>query len=365
MDNTEQSPNVLSLCTGYGGIELGLNQALGNVTTLAHVEIEAFAAANLVNKMETGQLVPVPIWTDLKTLNARIFRGRVDLLTGGYPCQPFSAAGKRKGEDDPRHLWPYIGGSLPGRQNIIEQCRPRGVFFENVEGHLSLGVCEVLADLERMGYEVTAGIFSAAEVGAPHQRKRVFILGYSKSDHKRRARESPNGRQKQTQGSGHNVADTDSIDRGSSPERWVNDGKAGRSSEELADTRSKGLEGHTRNEHGTPRQGVGPDRPVTESSISLWPARPGENQYSWEEPRTVANPTNPDRRSREETIEGQEGEWRGAPGEQTRSAQPQLGRTTTRTPSRVDRLRLLGNGVVPQVAEKAFITLHNKLINRR
>lgn len=169
MDSTKQSPNILSLCTGYGGIERGIRGAIGEVTVLAHVEIEAFAVANLVDKMETGRMAPAPIWTDLKTFNAKIFRGYVDILTGGYPCQPFSAAGSRRGTEDPRHLWPFIA-------DIIRDCEPRQVFFENVEGHLSLGIAEVLADLEEMGYRVEVGIFSAAEIGAPHQRKRVFIL---------------------------------------------------------------------------------------------------------------------------------------------------------------------------------------------
>ena len=172
MDRTEKSPTILSLCTGYGGIERGLELAGIKPRILAHVEIEAFAIANLVNKMEAGQLAPAPIWTNLKTLPMEPFRDRVDLLTGGYPCQPFSAAGKRLGDKDPRHLWPHI-------LNIIDEVMPRVCFFENVEGHISKGLPEVLTDLESRGYQVAWGIFSASEVGAPHQRKRVFILAHS------------------------------------------------------------------------------------------------------------------------------------------------------------------------------------------
>ena len=170
MDTTQESPTVLSLCTGYGGLEIGLERVFGKINVLVNVEIESFPIANLVNKMETGQMAPTPIWTDVKTFNAKIFRGFVDILTGGYPCQPFSHAGRRKGEEDPRHLWPYI-------TKIIEDCEPKWVFFENVEGHLSNGIVQVLGDLERLGYKPKTGIFSATEVGAPHQRKRVFILG--------------------------------------------------------------------------------------------------------------------------------------------------------------------------------------------
>ena len=169
MDYPSKLPTVLSLCTGYGGIERGLELAGFAHRVVAHVEIEAFAVANLVAKMEERQLVPTPIWTDLKTLPVDCFRDRVDLLTGGYPCQPFSNAGKRQGEDDPRHLWPHI-------KRHIETIRPVQCFFENVEGHISLGLREVIEDLESLGYSTTWGVFSAAEVGAPHQRKRVYIL---------------------------------------------------------------------------------------------------------------------------------------------------------------------------------------------
>jgi site-specific DNA-cytosine methylase len=170
VDITEKSFTVISFCSGYGGIERGLDLAGVKHRVIAYVEIEAFAIANLVSKMESGQLVPAPIYTDLKTFPAHIFRGCVDIITGGYPCQPFSAAGKRLGTEDPRHLWPYI-------LDHIKAIRPVRCFFENVEGHISLGLREVIGDLEGAGYQATWGIFSAAEVGAPHQRKRVYILG--------------------------------------------------------------------------------------------------------------------------------------------------------------------------------------------
>jgi len=169
VDTARQLPNVISFCSGYAGIERGLDLAGFEHRVAAYVEIEAFAITNLVDKMESGQLAPAPIWTDLKTFPAGLFRGSVDLITGGYPCQPFSAAGQRKGKDDPRHLWPYISEAI----RII---RPRKVFFENVEGHISLGLNEVISDLEARGYDTTWGIFSAREVGAFHQRKRVYIM---------------------------------------------------------------------------------------------------------------------------------------------------------------------------------------------
>jgi DNA (cytosine-5)-methyltransferase 1 len=172
VDIAEELPTVIAFCAGYGGIERGLDLAGLEHRVIAYVEIEAFAIANLVNKMEAGQLPPAPIYTDLKTFPAHLFRDRVDLITGGYPCQPFSAAGQRLGTEDPRHLWPYI-------LDHINAIRPVRCFFENVEGHISLGLREVIDDLEGAGYSATWGIFSAAEVGAPHQRKRVYIMANS------------------------------------------------------------------------------------------------------------------------------------------------------------------------------------------
>ena len=159
----------LGLCAGYGGIELGIKRVIPALRTVALCEIEAFAVANLVSKMEAGLMDAAPVWTDLKTFPWEEFRDRVDILTGGYPCQPFSAAGKRLGGEDPRHLWPHLSRGI----SILQ---PRMCFFENVEGHITCGLHHVLCDLGRLGYRTTWGIFSASECGAPHQRKRVFIL---------------------------------------------------------------------------------------------------------------------------------------------------------------------------------------------
>ena len=180
MDTTKTNTIThLSLCTGYEGIGKGLRRVLPNVREIAYVEIEAFAIANLVNKMETQQLDAAPIYTNLKEFPYGKFRGEVDILSGGFPCQPFSQAGARKATEDPRHLFPYIAEG-------IRECQPRIVFLENVEGIISAKTTDgesvlryVLRTLEGLGYKATAGIFSASEVGFPHQRKRVYILGVS------------------------------------------------------------------------------------------------------------------------------------------------------------------------------------------
>jgi DNA (cytosine-5)-methyltransferase 1 len=173
VDTSEKLPTVISFCSGYGGIERGLDLAGFKHRVIAYVEIEAFCIENLATKMDKGLLDVAPIYTDLKTFPSKIFRDKVSLITGGYPCQPFSGAGYRRGAKDPRHLWPYI------RQHI-DAIRPIRCFFENVEGHISLGLSTVVSDLEEDGYRTTWGIFSAEEVGAPHRRKRVYILANSK-----------------------------------------------------------------------------------------------------------------------------------------------------------------------------------------
>ena len=161
---------AIELCAGYGGICLGLKRVIPNLRVVAYSEIEGFACANLVAKIEKGHLDAAPVWTDVKTFPAKDFYGKVHLVTGGYPCQPFSHAGQRQGEDDPRHLWPHI-------RAVVGSARPLYCFLENVEGHVTLGLSTVISDLGKLGYRVTWGIFSASEIGAPHERKRVFILG--------------------------------------------------------------------------------------------------------------------------------------------------------------------------------------------
>ena len=352
--------NHLSFCAGYGGIDLGLRRVLPTCRTIAYVEIESFAVANLAAKMEEGELDQAPIWTNLKTFNAEPFRGLVDIISGGYPCQPFSAAGKRNPKD-PRRLWPFLRRS-------VRVIRPRRVFFENVEGHISLGLSTVISDLEEDGYRTTWGIFSAAEVGASHQRKRVFIL----ADYRCVSGEVPTWRKQSAK----------QVTGGDGEERRT------------------------------------------------FPARPGEPQFDWEEPRTVADPKSRKSRQSEtgnggENIRGgSEEDLADSPGirpkrfsEETeqvgeascrgrsdngseelgnprsaepcglpdearqdvsevgdanrRQTEPRLdgavdgctsGVDTTPHPlvNRVDRLRLLGNGVVPAVAAKAWTELSKR-----
>lgn len=110
---------------------------------------------------------------DLKTINWAEVEP-IDILTAGYPCQPFSHAGGRKGLQDARHIWPYI-------KEAISYLRPRIIVLENVRGHLSLGFDTVLKDLAKIGYDAKWQIVRAADVGAPHHRARLFVIAYPTS----------------------------------------------------------------------------------------------------------------------------------------------------------------------------------------
>ena len=392
---TAQTITHISLCAGYGGIDLGLRGAIPNLRTVAFSEIEGFACSNLVSKMEAGLLDCAPIWTDLKTFPWRAFRDRVDILSGGYPCQPFSAAGKRLGTDDPRHLWPFIADG-------IRLLRPRLCFFENVEGHISLGLREVIGELESMGYAVSWGIFSAREVGAPHQRKRVFILAHRKctglegwrsamqptadrcwsSDNARKSRDlladTNNSRGWKNQQS--TELWSSGIEQSSSDQRRIESGKieegSTQSREAMANTDSIGNT-RSRDELGMPsetRQGgenIAPNRFVS----TLWPSPPGQPQHGWEPPRVVGDTESgmPWQSSAGNWREGAGGASEA--GETEWKTKPTLGGDADGTASgmdyaelsvtcdnRTDELRLLGNGVVPATATLAFQTLLAELL---
>lgn len=170
MDNTKIDINIVSLCSGVGGIEFGLKNVTGG-RTICYVEREPFNQAVLLARMEENFLEPAPIWDDIRTFDGKQWRGTVDIVVAGYPCQGFSSAGKRKGKNDERYLWPEV-------KRIIGETNPAFVFIENVPNHLNIGFRETTIDLREMGFDVAAGLFSAEEVGAPHLRKRLFALAY-------------------------------------------------------------------------------------------------------------------------------------------------------------------------------------------
>jgi DNA (cytosine-5)-methyltransferase 1 len=371
VDNTKKLTH-LSLCTGYEGIGLGLKRVLPNVREIAYVEIEAYAVFNLAKKIEQGWLSKAPIYTNLKTFPYRKFRGQVDILSGGFPCQPFSVAGAKRATEDPRHLFPYIAEG-------IRECRPRIVFLENVEGIITQKTGDgepvlkyVLRTLEQLGYRATAGIFSASEVGLPHQRKRVFILGVSNTECSRMhgggsSEECLSDQEwiQSTEGEWHGVRGQTEGCSNSYAELGNTEHNGSLAEQELRSSSSPSehnKEGQNPTEQ-LERAGRSPNGESLFRCKAV--ARADEEQQEWEEPRVVGDSEGTGLKSlssRQTEIEP----W----GTSTRYARPffdeveaqsKLGGTVNGSTCRVDALRLLGNGVVPATCAKAFVTLFNRL----
>ena len=160
----------VDLCSGIGGFALGFEWA-GLSSPVMFCDIEPWS-----RKILAQHWPDVPIAEDVKELanDARRLVPDCDILTAGYPCQPFSVAGKQKGTADDRHIWPYI-------RAIIAQKRPTWCVFENVYGHVALGLDQVLADLEAEGYASRTFIVPACGVDAPHRRDRLWIVAHTDS----------------------------------------------------------------------------------------------------------------------------------------------------------------------------------------
>jgi site-specific DNA-cytosine methylase len=237
--------------------------------------------------MEKGLMDVAPLWNDLKTFPYESFHGLVDILIAGYPCQPFSSAGKRAGKEDPRHLWPWIADG-------IRLLQPRMCFFENVEGHISLGLSTVISDLEELGYKSSFGIFSASEVGAVHQRKRVFILAHRSDERfqggkwfwQARAQGASSGYATECSSS---MADTNSRRMSGSRNELGNAGEVGQG---WTNTSQDGIIGNAM-AHSTNWRGESlhdwNTKPEDALPCCAWPSRPSQPQYAWEPPRVVGN----------------------------------------------------------------------------
>lgn len=158
------SLTVGSLFSGIGGLDLGLERA--GMTVIWQSEIDPYASRVLAKHWPT-----VPNLGDITTIDWSTVES-VDIVAGGYPCQPFSFSGVRRGASDPRHLWPHM-------LNAVRLLRPRYVLAENVPGHLSLGFDRVLADLAEIGFDVEWSLVSACSMGAPHPRERLFWVAYT------------------------------------------------------------------------------------------------------------------------------------------------------------------------------------------
>lgn len=319
---------------------MGIKRIIPNLRTIAYCEIEGYAIANLVEKMEAERLDSAPIWTDIKTFPSKPFYGKVDIISAGYPCQPFSVAGNRAGESDPRHLWPFI-------KRAVATIRPTLCFFENVEGHIADGLKNVMHDLGELGYEYEAGLFTAAEIGAPHKRKRVFIMAVSEYFRRGGGISHHDGEHSQgiqdLQDGVKTVAGSETKGR----------------SRNLPTERLANTPGKHRERHDTKKR-----------SLQRWPARPGETQKTWEPSRTLGNSYGYEQQKSNDAFEKakkRKGVHADRPGKQPepfKETKSSLGGDFNGSSNRVDRLRLLGNGVIPDQAALAFEILYNQLTKK-
>ena len=305
----------LSLFSGIGGLDLAAEWA--GFTTVGQCEF-----ADYPTKVLEKHWPDVPRWRDVRTLTKESFYERtglrtVDVISGGFPCQPFSVAGKQKGKGDDRYLWPEM-------LRVIRELRPRCVVGENVPGIIKIAAGQVVKDLERAGYHVVVFNFEAAAVGAWHRRSRVFFVGTA------------------------DVADTD--------------GRTMR--HDCGDERKT-----TRKEHASRGTGTDPERAMADAACeriqrhaAICAAKPAERSGQMQSDAESGNGavvydtvrgrcTGVTRR--EQSQEFADGRcW---------AAEPDVGRVAHGVPARVDRLKCLGNAVVPQQAYPIFKALMEEL----
>lgn len=289
----------------------GIGLATDAYRTVCYVEREAYAAAVLAARIADGALDDAPIWSDVTTFDGAAWRGCVDLIIGGYPCQPFSVAGKRLGTDDPRHIWPHIF-------RHVEQAGPEWCFFENVGGHLRLGYFDVVKpDLESIGYRVEETLIEAQDVTAPHKRERLFIMAHRDSGG-RREQPEPAPRRRDAHGSGEQVADAYARRRGaaeSDDDARQSDAR-GRSGESMADADGRAA-GRTAGQGG--RRAARPDgrasgsgEGVADAGTDRGDARPDGSRREQPERdgRELADTGHAEQQGRRDDARGSAGEAR-------------------------------------------------------
>jgi DNA (cytosine-5)-methyltransferase 1 len=281
---------VLDLFSGIGGFSLGLEAA--GMTTVAFCERDPYGTA-ILNK----HWPDVPVHSDVRNLDGKKYAGSIDVVCGGFPCQPFSVAGKQRGKDDDRHLWPEM-------LRVIRESKPRWVIGENVSGFVRMALDDVSLDLENEGYEVRPFVLPACAVDARHRRDRVFIIAYRKQS----------------------VGDTE---------------HDGLPASEIA--RSSG-----QTEGGSAQGSIKTVEPE------------GAGRPSDDGAMVVANATDAGLQGREIAgdVEGEgshtDQQFAGfgyASGRAEWTSEPAVGRMAHGVPNRVDRIKALGNAVVPQLIQ--------------
>ena len=310
----------LALFAGAGGGILA-GRLLG-WRTIAACEIEPYPRAVLLHNQKLGNLPHFPIWDDIRTLDGTPFRGHIDIVTGGFPCQDISAAGKGAGITGTRSgLWSEM-------HRIIREVQPRYAFMENSPMLTSRGLGRVLGDLAEIGYHAAWCVLGASDCGAPHRRDRIWILAVRHTDCNHETTQQAIQRRQQTL----------------QPCRSSGDGAAEANISDTAGERLEEVEVHSGESDGAVRET--PDwasRGDVQPHLLPDSDLPGRQEQRSAEPAGTQHKTT------------QRNSWW--------SFEPNVGRVAHGVASRVDRLKALGNGQVPLVAATAFQTLKQRLDN--
>ena len=293
--------NVLDLFSGIGGFSLGLERA--GMKTIAFCEKDKFC-----QKVLKKHWPDVPVFEDIAKLKGEMIHETIDLICGGFPCQPFSVAGKRKGKEDNRHLWPEMF-------RIIQETNPSWVIGENVAGIINLELEQVCTDLEGEGYEVQPFIIPACAVNAPHRRDRIWIIANAAG---KRCYNRANNRQER-----YILRDKNWDAKKSKSERKRRKCGIGEINTDVANTRYIGQEKPEIETMGSEQLCINDsdsEETKCEQSGNAWTGGEGfTNNISWNE----------------NWIE----------------VATRLCGMDARIPNRLDRLKSLGNSVVPQIVE--------------
>ncbi len=343
--------------------------------------------------MEEGHLEMAPIWDDLESFDGRPWRGVVDLLSAGFPCQPVSSAGKRRAQEDERWLWPHVA-------RVVCEVRPRIVVLENVPGLLVRGFGDVLGELAALGFDAEWGVFSASGVGAPHVRRRIFVLAWRERDALRLLTERGEGSVRPTEPwsaklghVGEELADSSGGGRGELRQSSRQAGFTKRDGEALADAerterwtldeggrhREKGCNGkrETSGRVGERREAMG-DSHDERHQTREWNLQAGKSDANGASSAVADTDGGRCESERSDGLldgeraalrynadrclspfpPGPDEDW----GDIEESAQPAIRRVADGLPLRLDRLCALGNGVVPVVAAKAFLALAERAL---
>jgi len=347
---------ILDICSGIGGFSLGL-ESTGGFDTVAFCEFDDFCC-KVLNK----HWPDVPIYKDLKEIGnepERIIQD-FDLICGGIPCQPFSVAGKKKGKEDDRHLWPYM-------YEIIKHKKPSWVIVENVGGFVNVALDDVCLDLEAQGYATQSFVIPACSVEAPHRRDRVWILGKNLENPRRALRQGgiEQGENADEVGQG----DADQLERSSSTPR-----------SDVANASIEGLEGRiSGDDQGRQKwqalsrseeqqDEVGADTRCssglsTKEDVANTERLGQQGQGEHERPSNTTKASEGQASGTDDGSQGQTGQGHTEPGvggmDDGVSArldghfgftvEPNIPRVATGIPERVNRLKALGNSIVPQV----------------